>query len=114
MSTGATSPELLAIRCIRPELTKDRVADEQAMSEIGVLLGYRVAEVVVIAPTVEGPLVTVMDALAATNAEAVIVPTWDHLYGIDKYLRDVVRLISVATERTRRAAGIATTTGRSS
>ncbi|WP_067671801.1 hypothetical protein [Nocardia miyunensis] len=75
------------------------------MSEIGALLGYTVGEVVVITPTIEGPLVTVMDALAAAGADTVIVPTWDHLYGIDRYLRDIVGLISVASERTRQRAG---------
>ncbi len=102
MSTGTTSPETLAIRCIRPDLTENRSADEQAMTQIGMLLGYTVVgEVVVITPTVEGPLVTVMDALAAAGADVVIVPAWDHLYGIDRYLRDVVRLVSVAAEHTR-------------
>lgn len=101
------STSRLAIRCIRPDLSEDRAADEQAMSEIGEHLGYRVGEVVVITPTLEGPLVTVMDALAAASADAVIVPAWDHLFGIDRYLRDVVQLISVASERTRQRAAIA-------
>ncbi|WP_067902796.1 hypothetical protein [Nocardia vaccinii] len=106
MSTDATSPEPLAIRCIRPDLTTDRAADEQAMTDICGLLGYQVGDVVVITPTLEGPLVTVMEALAETGANTVIVPAWDHLYGIDRYLRDIVRLVSVASERTRQRAGL--------
>lgn len=104
MTQGCTGSAPLAIRCIRPDLTEDRDADEQAMSEIGELLGFQVGEVVVITPTIEGPLVTVMEALAEAGAEAVIVPGWDHLFGIDRYLRDVVRLVSVASERTRQRA----------
>ncbi len=77
MTAGSTDSKPLAIQVIRPDLCENRTADEQAMNEIGELLGYTVGKVVEIVPSVEGPLVTVTDALASEKAEAVITsPLW--------------------------------------
>ncbi|GAB2690381.1 hypothetical protein [Nocardia thraciensis] len=85
----------LAIRCIRPDLTNDRDGDELRATQVGVRLGYAVDEaVVVLDPSCEGPLVTVVNALARTGADAVIVPDLLHVIGIDSAIRLRVDLIT--------------------
>jgi len=99
METTAAAPGRLAIRCVRPDLTDDRERDERQMTAVGVRLGYAVDEVVVIIdPSREGPLTTVMNALARTKADAVIVPDLDHIDGIDKRIRERAQLITVVGE----------------
>ncbi len=97
---GITGPGRLALRCIRPDLTTDQDRDERAMRELGVRLGYAVDDTVVtLDPTVQGPYTTIMLALRASGANAVIVPDHEHIDGLDHAIREWVQLITVEGER---------------
>ncbi|WP_280265179.1 hypothetical protein [Nocardia wallacei] len=107
MESGTISPGRLAIRCIRPDLTGDRNRDEQQMTEIGVLLGYAVDEVVVVLdPSREWPLITIENALNRTKADAVIVPDLEHIDGLERPIRERAQLITVEGEKILERAGL--------
>jgi hypothetical protein len=90
----------LAIRCLRPELSDDYERDEREMTRIGVQHGYAVdEELVVIDPLHEGPFTTVWLALRRTRADAVIVPSLEHVDGLEQSIRLKAHLITVQGEQ---------------
>jgi len=86
----------LAIRCLRPDLSGDCERDGREMTRIGVLLGYAVdEELVVIDPLREGPFTAIWLALRRTHADAVIVPSLEHVDGLEQSIRLKAHLIIV-------------------
>lgn len=91
-----THPQPKAIRCLRPDLSEDCTRDEREMTRIGFQLGYAVDETpVVIDPSREGPFTTVWLALRRTDAAAVIVPSLEHIDGLEQSIRLKARIITV-------------------
>ena len=89
-----------AIRCFRPDLSEDCERDEREMTRGGVELGYAVDEaLVVIDLSREGPFTTVWLALRRTEADAVIVPSLEHIDGLEQSIRLKARIITVQGER---------------
>lgn len=109
IGSGATTSNPLAIRVIRPDITAERTAAEDAMEALADRLGYIAGAVVVVDPRKAGPCATVLTAIAKYHADAVIVPDLEHVDGIDRYIRDRVQLITVDGERVleRTAAAVA-------
>ncbi len=103
ISVSTTRPSRsgrLAIRCMRPDLSDDCGRDEREMTRIGVQLGYAVdEELVVIDPFREGPFTTVWLALRRTRADAVIVPSLEHVNGLEQSIRLKAQLITVQGEQ---------------
>lgn len=96
----STTSGRLAICCIRPDLTNDRERDERAMRDLGVRLGYAVDDTVVpLDPLKQGLYTTIMLALRASGANAVIVPDFEHIDGLDRIIRDHAQLITLEGER---------------
>ena len=90
----------LAIRCLRPDLSEDCERDEREMTRIGVQLGYAVDEkLVVIDRFREGPFTTIWFALQRTKADAVIVPSLEHIDGLEQSIRLKAELITVKDEK---------------
>ena len=90
----------VAVRFIRPDLTGDPAADDQAMTAVGVRFGFAVDETtMLIDPMSEGPLTTVLLALRRRKADAAIVPNFDHVDGIDHHIRRVAHLIVAEDEK---------------
>jgi predicted aconitase len=103
-----TSANRTAIAVLRIEIRGGN--DERDMREIGTKLGYDVDEqLVAIDPHSEAPLKTVMKALRATGATAVIVPDIDHIDGIDHQIHERALIVTVEGERVleRAATGAA-------
>ncbi|WP_024801215.1 hypothetical protein [Nocardia sp. BMG51109] len=90
----------LLIRCIRPDLTDDRVRDEHEMMALGLRLGRAVDETVVLLdPAALWPLSTIRLALRRTRANGVIVPDLRHVEGIDDAIRLEAELITTEGEQ---------------
>lgn len=109
MGADTAASGRLAIRCIRPDLTADRYRDEHEMGNIGILLARAVDATVipiVIDPRREGPATTVLEAIARTGADAVIVPDLEHVDGIDHLIRERADLITVHPPRVLERAGL--------
>ena len=85
-----------AIRCLRPDLSDDRERDEREMTRIAIQLGYAVDEaLVVIDPSREGPFTTIWLALRRTKADTVVVPSLEHIDGLEQSIRLKARIITV-------------------
>jgi len=88
-----------AIRCLRPDLSGDCERDGREMTRVGIQLGYAVDEqLVVIDPFREGPFTTIWFALRRTHAHAVIVPSLEHVDGLEQSIRLKAHLIIAQDE----------------
>ncbi|OXR46696.1 hypothetical protein B7C42_01671 [Nocardia cerradoensis] len=93
MSAGTSSSLRTAIQCIRPDLTANFVVDIQQMTDLLIRLGYEPGPVITINPYLHGPLTTVMTAIAEHGPDAVIVPDFEHIDGLDRLIRERAQLI---------------------
>jgi hypothetical protein len=100
ISPHSSRSDRLAIRCLRPDLSDDFERDARDMTRISVQLGYAVdEELVVIDPSRQGPFTTVWLALQRTKADAVIVPSLEHVDGLEQSIRLKARIITVQGEK---------------
>jgi hypothetical protein len=101
-SDGAAHPSSrLAICVVRPDLiaAANLTKIVQQMTDLGIRLGRTVDDTTVFIDTaVEGPWTTIAAALGRTHATDVIVPNLGHVDGIDYYIRQRVRLITLVGE----------------
>lgn len=77
------------------------------MRDLGVRLARAVDDTVVeIDPRREGPTATVLEAIARTGATDVIVPDLEHVDGIEYWIREHARLITVNPPRVFERVGL--------
>jgi|GEM_PF-2267857 len=93
----------VAILALRSELRDSN--DEHNMRDLGARLGYEVDNhVVVLDPTVEWPLRTIMRALHDKPDAVVIVPDLQHIDGLDAAVRLMAEIVTVEGERVLKRA----------
>ncbi|MGF6881745.1 hypothetical protein ABH933_001256 [Nocardia sp. GP40] len=89
---------MIAIPCLCIEIRRDN--DESDMRRLGQDLGYDVDEQLVeLDPDNEWPLTTIVRALQDKPGAAIIVPDLQHVDGLDREIRLIADLITVAEER---------------
>ncbi|NKY89777.1 hypothetical protein [Nocardia veterana] len=97
IKTIGSDDDRTAIAVLRIEIRTGN--DEDDMRALAARLGYRlVGGLIALAPDREGPLTTVMLALARTKASIVIVPNIEHLDGIAAHIQQRARIVTVAGE----------------
>jgi len=95
--THASSRTRIAIPCLRTEIRGGN--DERDMRAVGAKLGYHVdKKLLVLNPTDERPLTTILTALHDTPGAAIIVPNLQHIDGLDDAVRLVAEVITVDGE----------------
>lgn len=84
-----------AIRCLRPEFSRDPFAEITMMTDFAIAHDLTPGPVIFIDPRREAPCTTVLTAIAEYGATAVIVPDLEHVDGIDHQIRERARLVTV-------------------